>query len=289
MKTRIAVLSITVALLFVALVAEVGAITAKEYAVVINLSGRQRMLTQKMSKEMLLVASGVEAEKNRSALKKTAALFDKTLKGLIKGSKELGIPPTQSKSTLKVMGKVEKLWSEFKTTVDTVVGGGDVPVEKVAALNLPLLKTMNRAVRLYEKSAAKEVGMKSGVVINLAGKQRMLTQKMSKEMLLVALKHDTQENRDNLKRTASLFDRTLKGLRDGDTDMGLPPTSDDAIVSQLDKIRGLWAEFKPLVDGVTDIDAGDVAASDIEKMAKLNLPLLVEMNRAVKMYELAEK
>ena len=103
MKTRFFVLSLTVALLFVSLVSEVGAITAKEYAVVINLSGRQRMLTQKMSKEMLLVASGVEAEKNRGALKKSAALFDTTLKGLIKGSKELGIPPTQNKSTLKVM------------------------------------------------------------------------------------------------------------------------------------------------------------------------------------------
>ncbi|MCU7806207.1 MAG: type IV pili methyl-accepting chemotaxis transducer N-terminal domain-containing protein, partial [Candidatus Thiodiazotropha sp. (ex Lucinoma borealis)] len=39
---------------------DVLAVTASEYAVVINLSGRQRMLTQKMSKEMLLIANKVD-------------------------------------------------------------------------------------------------------------------------------------------------------------------------------------------------------------------------------------
>ncbi len=289
MKTKLFMLSITVTLIFVSLAAEVAAITAKEYAVVINLSGRQRMLTQKMSKEMLLVANKVDVNKNRSELQKTAALFDKTLKGLIKGSKELGLPPTQGASTLKVMGKVEGLWSEFHSIVNSVVGGGTVPVAKVAELNLPLLKTMNTAVRLYERDAKKEIGMASGVVINLAGKQRMLTQKMSKEMLLVMLKSNTDVNRANLKKTASLFDRTLKGLKDGDKDLGLPTTSDSAIVGQLNKVKSLWDNFKPLVDSVTDIDSGDVSMEKINKMAELNLPLLKEMNKAVKMYEKAEK
>ena len=54
-------------------------------------------------------------------------------------------------------------------------------------------------------------------VINLAGRQRMLTQKMSKEVLLVALGHDADANKANLRNTASLFDRTLKGLKDGDS------------------------------------------------------------------------
>ncbi len=276
------------AMLCLGFVGESLATTVKEYAVIINLAGRQRMLTQKMSKEMFLVANGVEVANNREALKKTIALFDTTLKGLIKGDKALGIPATIGKGELRQMGKVEGLWAEFKTLADSVVSGGSVPVAKVAELNLPLLKNMNTAVRLYEKAAKKEVSMAAGAVINLAGKQRMLTQKMSKELLLVALGHNVDENKINLKKSGSLFDRTLKGLKSGDEDLGLPATTDAAINAQLDTVSGLWKEFKPLVDKVSDIDSGSPAKADIEKMAKLNLPLLKEMNKAVKMYEKAQ-
>ena len=43
---------------------------------VINLAGRQRMLTQKMSKEMLFILAGQD---QKAALTKTKELFDTTL------------------------------------------------------------------------------------------------------------------------------------------------------------------------------------------------------------------
>jgi nitrate/nitrite-specific signal transduction histidine kinase len=268
---------------------DVLAVTASEYAVVINLAGRQRMLTQKMSKEMLLVAKGIDAEANRAALAKTAQLFDSTLKGLRDGSAELGLPPTESPVTRKQLGKVEKLWSEFHAVVKPVVDGGAVDIARVADLNLPLLKNMNTAVRLYEKAAKKATGKSAGVVINLAGKQRMLTQKMSKEILLVALGHDADNNKSNARNTASLFDRTLKGLKDGDADLELPNTDDAAIRAQLDTVDGLWQQFKPLVERAGAVGGAALSDADLNKVAELNLPLLKQMNKAVKMYEQAEQ
>lgn len=268
---------------------EVLAVGASEYAVVINLSGRQRMLTQKMSKEMLLIAKGVDVQANNESLKKTAALFDTTLKGLLDGDASVGLPSTGSKVIRKQLGKVGKLWNKFHVHVKGVLAGGQVPVDKIAAENLPLLKNMNTAVRLYEKEAKKATGKSAGVVINLAGKQRMLTQKISKEILLIALNHDVNTNKGSLRGTGSLFDRTLKGLRDGDKDLELSGTKNADIVAQLDKVAGLWKEFKPLIDSVADIDSKEVSMGILGKMAKLNLPLLKEMNKAVKMYEVAEK
>ena len=269
--------------------ADVPAVTASEYAVVINLSGRQRMLTQKMSKEMLLVAKGIEAEANRTSLEKTAALFDTTLKGLRDGNAELGLPPTESAVIRKQLGKVEGLWESFHAVVKKVTADGDVDIAKVAELNLPLLKNMNTAVRLYEREASKATGKSAGVVINLAGQQRMLTQKMSKEILLVALEHDAKNNKSNVRNTASLFDRTLKGLKDGDTDLELPKTDDSAIRAQLEKVNELWQQFKPLVDHAGTVDGSPLSAAELKQVAKLNLPLLKEMNKAVKMYEQAEQ
>ena len=54
--------------------------TAAEYGVVLNLSGKQRMLTQKMSKEAVLVALGVNKDGNLANLTATRDLFAKTLK-----------------------------------------------------------------------------------------------------------------------------------------------------------------------------------------------------------------
>ena len=269
--------------------ADVLAVTASEYAVVINLSGRQRMLTQKMSKEMLLVAKGIDADANRASLKETAQLFDRTLTGLRDGSAELGLPPTESEVTRRQLAKVEDLWSSFHAVVRKVIDGGEVDVAKVAELNLPLLKNMNTAVRLYEKAATKATGKQAGVVINLAGKQRMLTQKMSKEIMLVALDHEADENRSNVRSTASLFDRTLTGLKDGDADLELPKTTDPAIRAQLEKVEALWQEFRPLVERAGAVGGEPLSVEELEKVAALNLPLLKEMNNAVKMYEQAEQ
>jgi hypothetical protein len=289
MRSKIFMPAAMFLVLFAGVVADVMAVTASEYAVIINLAGRQRMLTQKMSKEMLLIAKGVDVEANRTALKATAGLFDTTLNGLIKGNDELGLPPTEGGTTLGQLGKVQALWAEFNEIVTAVVNGGEVPLEKMATLNLPLLKNMNTAVRLYEKEAQKVTGRSAGVVINLSGKQRMLTQKMSKEMLLVALNYKVEENKANLRGTVSLFDRTLKGLRDGDADLGLPPTTDAGIVAQLDKVASIWQQFKPVVDRAGDVNEAEVSSDDLQQMVQLNLPLLKEMNAAVKMYEQAEQ
>ncbi len=68
------------------------------------------------------------------------------------------------------------------------------------------------------------LGKQLGVVIDLSGRQRMLTQKMSKEFLLITAGISVQENQVNLAKTVALFDRTLKGLLDGDAAQRLPGT-----------------------------------------------------------------
>ena len=265
--------------------------TSAEYGVVLNLSGKQRMLTQKMSKEIMLVALNVEAQSNLDNLAKTSDLFDKTLKGLRNGSEELRIPPTNSRRILHQLDRVDAIWAEFSPAVEEILTSKTVSQEQIAliaAKNLPLLKAMNKTVRLYEKDARKG-GLKGNpglaATINLAGKQRMLTQKMSKEFLLVAYGQDVETNKLNLLDTYSLFERTLKGLRDGDETLGLPGTRTPAIRDQLGVVSKLWSEFKPIVAYGADYKTTSIPRDKIEALAKTNLPLLAEMNKAVGMYE----
>ncbi len=264
--------------------------SSAEYGVVLNLSGKQRMLSQKMSKEVMLVAIGINLDKNLANLKNTSALFDKTIKGLRNGSKELRLPPTSSKRILRQLDKIDKLWMGFYPNIQTIISAKKVSADQISAIaanNLPLLKEMNKAVGLYEKDA-KKGGLKAdqglAATLNLSGKQRMLTQKMSKEFLLVAYGHEVETNRLNLLETYTLFERTLKGLLDGDETLGLPGTKPESIRQQLAVVDKLWTGFKPIVVSAVD-SKGKIQHSEIEQLADRNLPLLKAMNKAVGMYE----
>lgn len=284
----------TIALAFASLLFSVGAFaspTAAEYGTVLNLSGKQRMLSQKMSKEVMLIALNVDKAANIENLKNTAALFDKTLKGLRSGDESLNLPPTSAKRILRQLGKVDAIWADFYPTIQAITTSGSVTAEQVAMIaekNLPLLKQMNKTVGAYEKDAAKGGLSKDpglAATLNLSGKQRMLTQKMSKEFLMIAYGHDVDNNKLSLLETYTLFERTLKGLVSGDATLGLPGTDSQSIIDQLGTVSGLWADFKPVVSAASEAGAGSVSTEQIAQVAKLNLPLLKNMNKAVGMYE----
>lgn len=265
--------------------------TAAEYGVVLNLSGKQRMLSQKMSKEIMLIALGIDADANLKNLAATSSLFDKTLKGLRDGDADLHLPPTVNRRIRKQLDKIEGLWVEFYAVVNSILKAQTVSKEQVtvvAANNLPLLKQMNKCVLLYEKDAS-QAGLKAdpglAVTINLSGKQRMLSQKMSKEFLLVAYGHEMDDNKLNLLETYSLFERTLKGLLDGDATLDLPGTKSETIRQQLAVVDDLWKAFKPVVAQGADPKTSAIDEAQIRKLAAENLPLLKEMNKAVGMYE----
>lgn len=265
--------------------------TAAEYGVVLNLSGKQRMLSQKMSKEVALIKIGYKKDENIANLKGTSALFEKTLIGLRDGDASLKLPPTESRRILRQIDKkIKPLWDPFYITIQKILTAGSVNTEQldtVAVNNLPLLVEMNKCVNLYEKDAAK-AGLKSdpglAVAINLAGKQRMLSQKMSKEFLLIADGYKVDDNKLSLQETAGLFERTLTGLLDGDATLDLTGTKDEAIRAQLEKVQSMWAEFKPNVEFAVSA-TGAIPEDKIAALATQNIPLLKEMNKAVGMYE----
>ncbi|MFT5698125.1 MAG: hypothetical protein ACI8ZB_000979 [Desulforhopalus sp.] len=265
--------------------------TAAEYGVVLNLAGKQRMLSQKMSKEVLLIARQANVEKNLQNLEATAQLFDDTLAGLLNGDKELRLPPTVNFQIKMQLGKVQLLWARFYPPIKEIIDNKtveDLQAWTIAEKNLHLLKEMDACVKMYEIDAVK-AGLKSNpdlaVALNLSGKQRMLSQKMSKEYLLIAYGHKAKDNQENLKQTYTLFERTLVGLINGDEGLQLKKTTNKVIVNQLSAVKGLWELFKPIVVAGAVDGTSSITDAKITELAEANLILLKEMNKAVGMYE----
>ncbi len=259
------------------------AITDKEMGIIINLAGKQRMLTQKMSKDALLIAEGIDVEKNKKDLESSMRLFEKTLKGLMYGDKDLKLAKTNSKSIQAQLKKVQKLWEDFKKDLQAVLEG-DTSKEvllNISKKNVPLLKNMHKAVTMFVEQSGNLSKLKIDIAndINIAGRQRMLTQKMSKELLLIDLGIEPAKNKKELKKTIDLFDRSLKALLYGDKEIGSKGCKLNHIKKQLLIVKGYWDQIKPTLNE--------------EKYSKKRLKAITdalaitlrEMDKAVKMYE----
>lgn len=265
--------------------------TKEDYAVIINLAGKQRMLSQKMIKEVLLIYLEIDTEKNRKNLSQSVELFTKTLKGLHKGDKLLRLPPTDTFHIRVQIDTVKVLFEEvepiFRRVMAYQAPSRDALFELMEK-NLAILENMDRVVELFEEEAHDilrgDIAF-LGIEINLAGKQRMLTQKMSKEALLIYLNIDRRANKKLLRKTYTLFEKTLIGLKYGDDNLGLPGTTDKNIASQIDAVIRLWNKLKSVIVDSSDIMVDKISIEDIHKIAHLNVVLLNEMNIAVEMYE----
>jgi len=249
-----------------------------EWRVLLHFAGKQRMLTQKMSKEILLMAKDIHFKENKRNLHKSSIHFQWTLDGLRHGSKRLRLIKTENVAILEQLTKVAQLWKNFQNLIKSALLGeiSSAFLKELAAQNLQLLLEMDKAVKMYEKESA--LTLAQGRTINLAGKQRMLIQKMAKEILLIANNIAPEENQDNLKKTITLFDRTLKGLLKGDLGLGLQCTRNGAIRHQLRFIQKSWKNYKSL------LTKKQHSQEDLIKIADFNMPLLKQMDNAVKMY-----
>jgi hypothetical protein len=271
--------------LVVAAGASAGPGAATNHKHVVNLAGMQRMLSQKMSKEALLIALEIDKEQNLWNLDDSRATFDRTLTGLRDGDVLLGLPATTRPEILDDLHKVEELWPPLHAAIKNSVTSKQVSaldVDTIAELNVPLLKAMDDTVKEYERAArGSELISVLAVAINLAGRQRMLTQKMSKEFFLIAYGQNEESNRRTLGESMDLFERTLEGLIYGNDDLLAAPTPN--IKAQLKRVEHRWLDFRALLEPTLEGRKPD--PDTIAKVAQQNMPLLEEMNKAVFMYE----
>jgi len=249
---------------------------------IINLSGRQRMLTQNMSKLTLLIQLNVQKKKSIEALKKLSALYNTTLMAFKNGNVEMGVPKATNKRVVEQILKVEASWKLFYGHIQTIIEGKDSgeSFKYIMVNNVPLLKSSNELVKRYEKSNTSENYLEKSRlrVVNVAGRQRMLTQKMTKEKLLYL--RGNKEVRQDLLKTIKLFDDSLKALILGDKNKMITKATNPKIRKQLAVVEALWKHLKPLY--VKKKNSTKEMAYIITK----NTVLLKEMNKMVKMSEI---
>ena len=137
-----------------------------------------------------------------------------------------------------------------------------------------------------------------GLVINLAGRQRMLSQKMTKEILLFQMEkvqtgQINSELAEGVRNTMKVFDKTLAALKDsGNAPMSLDlknmeyrncPKAREPAYGQLEKVNKIWKDFTEHIEAVLNNKV--TSDEELAWIVKNNLLLLKEMNKAVGMMQ----
>jgi Type IV pili methyl-accepting chemotaxis transducer N-term len=188
---------------------------------------------------------------------------------------------------------VAELWNEFgvavKSVGDSIAGGTAHPgIAGVYDLNLPVMLQMDTVVSLIEAESDDLALLRPGLAnaINVAGRQRLLSQKMSKELCMIASNHDAELSRASLLGTVALFLSSRTELVSRLGELKLSPEQNARFLAQYSTIDAAWAKLDAVM---TKVIAGAAPShDDLVYVADHSLSLLVELEAAVKLYRSVE-
>lgn len=251
----------------------------------INYAGRQRMLTQLIARNACFVMAGIDPDRYEGKTETAAQQFETSLIGLRAGNANLGLLPEQDQGVLESLAAVEGLWTTFGPAARQIAAGDldSVPMRQMIELNMITLarisETLQRIVSLHGRQA---VDKDLARTVELAGRQRMLSQKASKEACFFKLGLTFAIDEATMEETFDAFESAMAQLINGDAAQGIlaPPTLQ--IRRQLERTEKVWRGFSSLVRQINGTEG--LSPGDNIKLANLSDQVLSEMDLAVLMY-----
>ena len=166
----------------------------------INKAGRQRMLSQRMGKAWLALVHGIEKTSAQQVLEKSMALFDRQLSEL------KGFAPTPVIKT--TYSQLETAWSDYKVLLVGITpdkAGAPALLQQDAKV----LALAHQGTLQYEAA----LGKPQGKLVNIAGRQRMLSQRMAKFYLAAKLPGDSSVSALEIGKARTEFIGAMEVLR----------------------------------------------------------------------------
>lgn len=200
-------------------------IHSARFAEDVNRSGQLRMLSQRLVKLALLQLAGVQAAQAKELLKESVLRIDANLVSL---GKSLSQPTFGD-----LLGQVAITWGRLKLALqDTPAADGMAHLDDLADL---LLQDAERMTGSLESAGA----MPPLQMLNLAGRQRMLSQRFAKYALLRAIggKATLARSEAGMAESQAAFEQALQYLND------IPLTSKDIRLS-LDRAAVSWQHMR---------------------------------------------
>lgn len=206
-----------------------SALAKAEYTLpeAINEAGRQRMLTQRILKSYTQIGLGLQEAQSRRDLSQAVDLFDSQLKRLRVLDDDRAIN--------RRLDRIEALWEEYREIVTAPVSRDGASI--LVPLSDDLLHESHQLVLMLQDRA----GFKSAELINISGRQRMLSQRLALYYMMNSWGVQSQSIQSQASQARNEFRGALEHLR-GHTLDNLE------IAQQLSVIDAEWSWFNSAME-----------------------------------------
>lgn len=202
---------------------QLASATQMDVATAVNLAGRQRMLSQRMVKAYLMLGQGIETANARAILQNSIDQFESQLATL----KKLQSDP-------KVQGALAKLdteWTKFKPLIiATPSKAGAIALYDA---NEALQRAAHNVTLAYEDVTLAPLDH----LVNLAGRERMLSQRVAKFFLYRTWDLNLEAADMELHLSRAHFTAVLIQLKSS-------PLATAQIKEHVEKIQREWEPYK---------------------------------------------
>ncbi len=218
----------------------------------INKAGRQRMLSQRMAKAYFQIGQQVEVERSKKILDASVATFERQLSEL----KSFAPTPEIKENYLKL----DKLWVAYK---DVLVGTppSQDNGRKVLELSDQVLALAHQGTVMLEKQS----GTTAGRLVNISGRQRMLSQRMAKFYQAIAWGIGNEKSAEELEKARKDFVAAHQELSNA-------PINTPQIKDSLELVKQQWVFFdaalnqKAVADKRPQINVATTSERILEEM-----------------------
>lgn len=229
-------------------------------SVAINKAGRQRMLVQRMAKAWVMIGLGVQPQRGQAILDESLARFEGQLAEL------KGFAPNED--VRRALTKLEREWQDYRSALRASPGRPNA--QAVYDHSELTQDAAHRLTLAYEKTS----GAPADRLVNIVGRQRMLSQRLAKFWLFQAWEVNTVAARMETDFARAEFSSGMHQL--GMTSVG------PEIRQAIEQLERDWITYRAaLVEGR---DAATMRRTSSE-VVELSERILATAERLVALYE----